>query len=156
MKSENIFKDKINKIASPEKSKWEEKARWRVANKNWLLKSAAIALKILSTLKERNLPQVEFAQQMGTTPQNISKLLKGQENFTLETICKIENCLNIELINVPKYLTTIEIKTTDIRWVPNKTDFFKFKTTWNNRIITDDYDGYEAFSTENTNKRYAS
>jgi transcriptional regulator with XRE-family HTH domain len=36
-------------------------------------------------------------------PQYISKLLKGEENFTLETIPKLSTALGIELISFPAY-----------------------------------------------------
>jgi len=38
---------------------------------------------------------------MGVSPQQISKILSGKENITLETICKIEEALGVELIEVP-------------------------------------------------------
>jgi len=56
MKSQSTFEEKLNKIVSSEKSNWVEKAKWGKANKSWLLKSAAIALKISSSLKEKNDP----------------------------------------------------------------------------------------------------
>lgn len=37
------------------------------------------------------------------SPQRISKILKGQENLTLETIYKLSQVLNFELISFPEY-----------------------------------------------------
>ena len=31
---------------------------------------------------------------MGCSPQYVSRLLKGEENLSLETICKLENALH--------------------------------------------------------------
>lgn len=39
-----------------------------------------------------------LAGKMNCTQQYISKMLKGQKNMSLETICKIENALGIEII----------------------------------------------------------
>ena len=39
---------------------------------------------------------------MNCTQQYISKMLKGQKNMSLETICKIENTLSIEIIKGPE------------------------------------------------------
>ena len=103
MKSQSTFKEKLDKIVSGDKSNWVEKAEWGEANKNWLLKSAAIALKISRTLKQKKMTQADLAQKLGSSAQHVSKILKGQENLTLETLSKIEACLNIELIQVPKY-----------------------------------------------------
>lgn len=37
---------------------------------------------------------------MGVSPQQISKIVKGNENLTLETIVKLEKCLGAKLIEV--------------------------------------------------------
>ena len=35
---------------------------------------------------------------MGCSQQYVSKILKGQENLSIETICKIEDALELELL----------------------------------------------------------
>ena len=35
---------------------------------------------------------------MGCSPQYISKILKGSENLTLETISRLEDCLDLDLL----------------------------------------------------------
>ena len=35
---------------------------------------------------------------MGCSQQYVSKVLKGQENLSLETLSKIERCLNLQII----------------------------------------------------------
>lgn len=47
---------------------------------------------------ELGLTQQMLAGKMNCTQQYISKVLKGQKNMSLETICKIENALGIEII----------------------------------------------------------
>lgn len=42
--------------------------------------------------------QTSLAQKMECTQQYISKVLKGKENLSLETISKIESALEIDLI----------------------------------------------------------
>lgn len=99
MKSTNN-KEKLDQIVSRVPSQWEEKARWRKANRVWLKKSAQIAIKILATLRERKMSQKSLAELMSTSPQYINRLLSGRENLTLETISKIEVLLNTELISI--------------------------------------------------------
>jgi plasmid maintenance system antidote protein VapI len=88
---------------------WQEKAKWRQENKSWLDISFAIAIRIGSALdanknaKISPKNQIELAEQLNCTPQYVNKLLKGQENFQIETICKIEKVLGISLIQVPNY-----------------------------------------------------
>jgi DNA-binding XRE family transcriptional regulator len=91
----------LNHISSTKKSGWYELAKWRQSNASWLDKSAHIALKVLMKLRESGITKKEFAEAMNVSPQYISKLLKGHENMSLETICKMENILKITLIDIP-------------------------------------------------------
>ena len=92
--------EKFLTLVSEGTSEFEKKALWRQANKNWLNKSFAIALKIHSLIKSKGISQVKLAYDLGVTPQYIHKILQGKENLTLETICKIETVLGISLIDV--------------------------------------------------------
>ncbi len=75
-------------------------------NKEWLDRSANIAIKILSTLrhnrKENRFPntQKDLAEIMNITPQQVNKMVKGTENLTLETISRVEKALDIQLIDI--------------------------------------------------------
>lgn len=93
--------DILNRLSSTRESKWYELAQWRQSNATWLDKSAHIALKVLMKLRESDITKKEFAEAMDVSPQYISKLLKGHENMSLETICKMENILKITLIDIP-------------------------------------------------------
>ncbi len=102
------------KHVSKKDSGWLEKAKWREANEDWLDVSFSIAVKMLSALsanKKANVypkSQVELAEAMGCSAQYVNKLLRGQENLQIETICKVQRILGIKLIEVPK----VEIKQT--------------------------------------------
>ena len=56
-------------------------------------------------MSELGLTQKMLAEKMGCTQQYISNVLKGKKSMSLETICKIENALGIEII---KNLNEIE------------------------------------------------
>ncbi len=109
----------LEKISSKESSKWVEKAKWRIENERWLDKSAKIALMILRTLREKGIKQVDLAAKLGITPQQISKIVKGQENLTLETISKIEAVLGVELIELPAFSISTETKVNNKLYAPN-------------------------------------
>ena len=79
-------------------SKWKEKAEWRLQNKSWLRHSQRIAMKMLEKMDELGLTQKQLAEQMGCSQQYVSKVLKGRENLSLESISKIEDCLNISIL----------------------------------------------------------
>ncbi len=79
---------------------WREKAEFRRANKTWLRYSQHIAMLMLDKMEKIGLNQRGLAERMGCSQQYISKILKGQENLSIETICKIEDAL--ELVLLPK------------------------------------------------------
>ena len=80
------------------KTGWKEKAQWRRENRRWLRYSGFIALTVMNRLEEKKLSQRELAERMKCSPQYVSKLLKGSENLTLDTISKLEECLDLDLL----------------------------------------------------------
>jgi len=93
---------------------WLEKARYRRANRGWLRKSQKIAIRVLSVLDEKDMQQKELAEAMEVSPQQVSKIVKGKQNLTLQTISKLEQVLGISLIEVPRqsYTKKVEVKKT--------------------------------------------
>ena len=87
-------------VSESSQSSWKEKVAWRKANKAWLGKSADVALRILDALEELNWKKAKLAHEMGVSPQQVSKYVKGEENFKLETLCKLEKVLGIELVTI--------------------------------------------------------
>ncbi len=79
-------------------SKWYEEAEWRRENASWLRHSQQIAVKVLLKMKELHLTQKALAERMDCTQQYVSKILKGKENLSLDTMTKLENALEINLV----------------------------------------------------------
>lgn len=100
MKSQQEILDILNQVVADEPSKWLEEADYRFENKAWLQKSQAIALKILRYLRANGISQKDLAEKLNVSPQQVNKWVKGNENFTLETISRIENVLSFKLIGV--------------------------------------------------------
>ena len=116
MKIQEEILAKIDEVAVDSSSDWQAEAIYRLDNKAWLQKSQSIALKILRTIRAQNLSQKELAQKLDVSPQQVSKWLKGNENFTLETIVKIESILKIELISVNfEIIETEDIQALELR-----------------------------------------
>lgn len=97
----NNLKEKLSNLAADQPSEWKAKARYRRENREWLRKSAAIAVCVLDALKAQKLSQKELAERMNVSPQQISKIVKGQENLTLETISNLESALGIKILEEP-------------------------------------------------------
>ena len=79
-------------------SKWREEAEWRRDNWSWLQHSQKIAVKVLLEMKKQGLTQKALAERMECTQQYVSKILKGRENMSLDTLTRLEKALGICLI----------------------------------------------------------
>ena len=90
-------KEKFLKLVS-EDVETEKRIRYREENRLWLRESKGIALKVLLALKERNMTQKDLAGLMRVSPQYVSKLVKGQENLTIDTITKLQDILGIDIL----------------------------------------------------------
>lgn len=83
---------------SSKQSRWREDAQWRRDNAFWLKYSRIIALRVLESMDEQSITQVQLAQRMGCSQQYVSTLLKGASNMTLETIARLERALNLDIL----------------------------------------------------------
>ena len=92
------FVEKLEQHQPETPSKWREKAEFRLANKSWLRYSQHVAMMMLDKMEEIGLNQRGLAERLGCTQQYVSKILKGRENLSIETICKIEDALELELL----------------------------------------------------------
>ena len=94
------MKEKFLTLVSAEKTRSYQKIKNRVANKPHLEVAQNIALIVLDKLDALGMSQRELAIKMGVTPQQISKIVRGSENLTLESLLKIESALDIEILMV--------------------------------------------------------
>jgi len=95
--SEN--KKNFLKLVSPEKSNFLESVKWRAKNRYWIRVSQKIALKILIRLDELNWTKEMLAKKSNLNITTINKIVKGQYNASLKTLMKLQNTLDINIIN---------------------------------------------------------
>ena len=89
---------KIAEMASKNApSKWKENLEYDKKNWEWLKMSSNVAFAVLEVLDQTNMSQVELANKMNVSRQQISRILRGQENLTIETISKLQKALGIKL-----------------------------------------------------------
>ena len=69
------------------------------SEERWKNNSLAIATVMSSRMVELGLTQRTLAKKMNCTQQYVSKVLKGREYLSLETMCKIEDALDIKVLN---------------------------------------------------------
>lgn len=98
MKTSEEITSKLNEHRSSTPSKWRENAEWRMVNKSWLRYSQRIAMMMLDKMEELAITQKSVAEKMGCSQQYISRVLKGKENLSIETISKIEETLELEIL----------------------------------------------------------
>ena len=99
---------KMQDLSKGRVSTWLTDAEFRMKNK-WLNYSSKIALRILSAIEEKkDFSQSKLADLLSVSPQQISKIIKGKENLTLETIYNLSQALNVELISFPEYKYSIK------------------------------------------------
>lgn len=108
----NVNLDKFLNIVSDEKVDSIERAKARQKRRKHLRASQHIALHILRQLDLLGWSQKKLAQNMGVSPQLVNKWVKGNENFTLETLYNLGECLNIELIEIKSISEDKEIADT--------------------------------------------
>lgn len=94
----NKIIQKLAEHKSDSPSRWKEAAEYRIANRDWLKYSQRIAMSMLDKMEELGLTQKSLAVRMGCSQQYVSKILKGQENLSIETLCKIESALELTLL----------------------------------------------------------
>ncbi|WP_223583088.1 transcriptional regulator [Sphingobacterium sp. GVS05A] len=93
-------KEKFLALVSKEETKTVERATARLANKRYSKLSNLIAFEILERLDELGWKQKDLAERMEVSPQQVNKWVKGNENFTLETLVVLSEVLGVELIAV--------------------------------------------------------
>ena len=74
------------------------KAQYIKDNWIWLRHSYAIAIKVRHRMQDLGMTQRQLAEALGCTQQHVSVLLNGNVNMTLETVAKLEQALQFDLI----------------------------------------------------------
>lgn len=92
--------ERLRKYESPTPSKWREEAEWRRANRSWLRRSQAIAMKLLDKRDEMDWTQQQVAEKLGCTQQYVSRIQQGKENLSLEMLSKIEDSLGVKIFSL--------------------------------------------------------
>jgi len=78
-------------------------------------KYADIVVRVNQLLAEKGLSQKDLAEKMDKAPSEISKWLKGEHNFTLRSIAKLEAELGETILYVPQRKTIVALGSGDDR-----------------------------------------
>ena len=122
-------KEKFLSLVSKEKTNTLEKNRERIKNRAMLRESQQIAIKVLKKLDELGWSKKDLADALGVAPQQITKIISGQENLTIETQIKLQNALDIPVLasyyenriqNINEKILTIDKKIEHFAAVANE------------------------------------
>jgi transcriptional regulator with XRE-family HTH domain len=91
-------KEKFLALVSFEETGTLERNSERIRNRAMLRESQGIALKVLMKLDDLAWSQKDLAKALGVTPQQITKIVSGKENLTIETQIKLQNILDIPIL----------------------------------------------------------
>ena len=106
------------------KEKWnrnlvaEALAKFGEANQNKVRNKLIIATKISRRLCELKMSQKDFAEKIGKSAPEVSDILSGDRNLTIDTMTDIEQILNIHLLDTtllnvhkmePECLETVDL-----------------------------------------------
>ena len=91
-------KDKFIQLISGEDNRTLADVKKRIKNRAMLRESQQIALKVLMKLDDFGWSQKDLAKAMYVTPQQITKIVSGKENLTIETQIKLQHILDIPVL----------------------------------------------------------
>lgn len=107
--------EKLNELAADRSKEVIRKSEEQEKNRNWLRMSRMIALAIRYHLRNADITQKAFADMLGVSPAYVGKLLKGNENLTLETICRVQDAIGEDLVSVHRpYDNKVSVSSYDI------------------------------------------
>ena len=91
-------KEKFLQLVSEEDNNTLKEIKQRIKNRAMLRESQQIAIKVLMKIDELGWSQKDLAEKMGVSPQQITKIVSGKENLTIETQIKLQNILDIPVL----------------------------------------------------------
>ena len=91
---------KLQQIAKPLTEKERQEIEYHIENRDWLLLSVKLAMKIRRLINAEGISQSELARRMKVSPAQVTKILSGKENIGIKTIAKVESALGHSIMHV--------------------------------------------------------
>src|SRR5690606_21372550 len=94
----------LNKVITKTATQWKERAKKDRSNRRNITRAQAFALELMDYMDVHNIKQVDLANEMGVTAQQVNKILRAKANLTFETLDKIADALDVK-ISSPKIMS---------------------------------------------------
>ncbi|SHH65885.1 helix-turn-helix domain-containing protein [Winogradskyella jejuensis] len=91
----------LNKVVTKTATKWKERAKKDRSNRRNITRAQAFALELLDYMDLHKIKQIDLANRMDVSAQQVNKILRAKANLTFETIDKIADALGVD-ISSPK------------------------------------------------------
>ena len=85
----------LNANESETPSTFMEDAKKRQEDETWLKWSRGVSLSIVDYMQENGYSRTDISNQLGVSPQYVSRLLSGRTNFSFKSVAQIEHKLGI-------------------------------------------------------------
>lgn len=102
MKDRSEVLEMLETLAPTTSVRFRERVEERAAQREYLDRSRVTAINILSALRKRGMTQKDLAELLAVSPQTVNQWVKGTENFTFETIGKIEKALGLGMFELTR------------------------------------------------------
>jgi plasmid maintenance system antidote protein VapI len=99
----------LKKLTANNASNWLTEATANQIKTEAAIKAMQIAIHIGNQLEAKGINQKTLASKLQVSPQYISRLLKGKQNLSLETIAALELALDISLVSIAPVALPYEI-----------------------------------------------
>lgn len=77
---------------------WRARAEWRRANRGWLRVSARIAVAVLDAMEKSGTDRESLREAAGLSGEQMERILSGREDFTVDTIRRLESALGTAIV----------------------------------------------------------
>jgi transcriptional regulator with XRE-family HTH domain len=94
------MKKKLSDISSGKASDWVQRAEETLKHAGAQRNAWKLALRVLDILEERGMSQTALAQKLGVSRQQVTRIVKGKENFTFQTVDRLEQALGETLMTI--------------------------------------------------------
>jgi ribosome-binding protein aMBF1 (putative translation factor) len=99
----------LKKLTANNASTWLTEATANQIKTEAAIKAMQIAIHIGNQLEAKGISQKMLAAKLQVSPQYISRLLKGKQNLSLETITALELALDISLVSIASVALPYEL-----------------------------------------------
>lgn len=94
----------LNKVITKTATQWKARAKQDRTNRRNITRAQVFALELMEYMDLHNIKQIDLANKMGVSAQQVNKILRAKANLTFETLDKIADALEVN-ISSPKIKT---------------------------------------------------